>query len=340
MDKDSQSSAGGANTEQRGIFSTPELTVDTEKIAESTAAATEASRAKIASIFANTETGKQSQRLNDAMIANSQPATEDVVIDNGPRKKKRWPLVLTAVVLVGVIVGVVTWSAIKILSQQQEPITPLDAFNDYEEYLQKGPESMWGGADSGDWLIFQVGNNANFLDAEVKEYIETLQSKFNIFSQIVGDNKEQLGNINLDQYSRFLELYAKVATLNNLKQGLLNKYLDSGQNSAYNYINEIAPVQPADEEYRAMIRVSEGIKAYLTAELGLIEIYNDWGCINNHVLSVVCGTEFSDGNNAFKDLMEQQASAASTITGYAQVLQEPFKEMTSSISKVIEGQNV
>ena len=73
MDKNSDSSTDDMQNTQQGIFSTPELTVDTEKLAQNSETTNEASRVKIASIFANTKTGKQAQMLNLSLIHISEP---------------------------------------------------------------------------------------------------------------------------------------------------------------------------------------------------------------------------------------------------------------------------
>lgn len=120
MDKASDSSTDSKQNEQQGIFSTPELTVDAEKLAQNAEVTKEASRAKIASIFANTETGQQAQKLNDAMNVGAEHVTEDIVIDSGRKKKSKVPIIMAIVALALIAVGVGAWFLVQNLGNQSK----------------------------------------------------------------------------------------------------------------------------------------------------------------------------------------------------------------------------
>lgn len=131
MDDEGQNKNPNDSGAPQGIFSTPELTVDTEKVNQASAASEEKARSRVASIFANTETGKQAQKLNDAMGMNSQPVDGDIVIDNRGRKKRsKVPIIVAVVVLVLAGVGV----GVYFLLQQSKSKIP-------DDHLVVGTES-------------------------------------------------------------------------------------------------------------------------------------------------------------------------------------------------------
>lgn len=136
-----------------------------------------------------------------------------------------------------------------------------------------------------------------------------------------------------------LTLFVKSASLRELRQGLLDRYLDNGANSAYNYISEVVPKQPDSEEYYAMKKISSALEAYLNDELNLVELYQDIGCIDNHTINTACGDEEGYTNSAFMELRAEQAGEQEVIINYNEVLRPIFRTKTDELAKAMETSN-
>lgn len=102
MDNDKQKSTENNSSARPGIFSTPDLTIDTEKLTQA-APSTDANKARIASVFANTDATRQAQQS----VITSAPLEGDVIINNVPKKRRKWPIIVLAVVAVSIIALVV-----------------------------------------------------------------------------------------------------------------------------------------------------------------------------------------------------------------------------------------
>ncbi len=126
----------------KGIFSTPDLAVDAEKLQriKDDEAAQGKQKARVAAFFANTDATKDAQQLNNAM---SQPASEDVVLQNAPKKKSKAPLIIVAAL--AVVVAVV--AVVIVLNQNNSnndeaqvtnPTSAQEAFRRYVNFLSTG----------------------------------------------------------------------------------------------------------------------------------------------------------------------------------------------------------
>lgn len=333
-DNDTNSGANSSDSAQGGIFSTPDLTVNAENVAQPTQGGDE--RKRVASIFANTDTGRQAQRLNDAMEAQTAPVTEDLIINNGPKKKRKWGVVVLVVMALVAVVGVVS---LVLLSNnltgqsQQSPATPLAAFEDYRQFLIDG--SSGENAIDGDWLIFYFGDSG-MNNQDMNKYANSVLEKFQSFLKTSDANKINL-TTNIANYSYLLNLFIRTGNLKNLKQDLLEHFVDGGATSAYEYITMVSSPPQSSEKGSPAVIVNDMLKKYLEAELSLVEQYDGWKCIDGYSVSLECVYDNSAYSDTYTTTLQQQSKAYSGMTSYVKILRAPFSEMTDSILSELRG---
>lgn len=285
-------SSGDSPVEQKGIFSSPDLSVNSENLNDIKPELSEENKSRIASAFAKTDATQKQDQLAEQMSeqdaisgtvlpagalgsangaglnsnSTASTATGDIRL-TGVKKKSKLPLVLAALALIAVIGGVAAWLVLGRSGQSSnQPVTAKEAFSAYVDYLKNGPENLRSDQerdDNDEYFLFGVTNNNIVSEAELSSYLKELTAKYDTFSSMIG-GVESLGEVNLDQYSRMLTLFVKSASLRDLRQGLLDRYLDAGPNSAYNYISEVVPKQPDNEEYYAMKKSVVPLKSILT----------------------------------------------------------------------------
>lgn len=355
MKEENQSSDGNVTQTPQGIFSSPDLSVNSENLEEIKPELSKENKSRIASAFAKTDATQKQDRLSEQMAeqdvvsgtvilainSTTSTATGDIKL-SGAKKKSKLPLVLAALVLLAVIGGVATWLVLgRKDSGSTQPATAKEAFSAYEDYLKNGPENLRGDQERGDsdeYFLFGVTNSNIISESELSSYVKELTTKYDTFSSMLGDT-ESLGEVSIDQYSRMLALFAKSASLRELRQGLLDRYLDNGANSAYNYISEVVPKQPDGEEYYAMKKISSALEAYLNDELNLVELYQDIGCIDGRTINTACGDEEGYTNLAFMELRAEQAGEQEIIINYGEVLRPIFRAKTDELAKAMEMSN-
>lgn len=119
-------SGNDSPTEQKGIFSSPELSVNSENLEEIKPELSEENKSRIASAFAQTDATQKHDQLSEQMAeqdamsgtvipadgignnSTTSTATGDIRIP-GAKKKSKWLLVLAGLALLAVIGGAVAW---------------------------------------------------------------------------------------------------------------------------------------------------------------------------------------------------------------------------------------
>lgn len=325
---------------QQGIFSTPELTVDAEKLSQDTEAAKEASRAKIASIFANTETGQQAQRLNDAMEANAEPITEDIVINNGVKKKKKWPIVVGVLVVVAAVVGVGTWLFVQSLGGQVKE-TPLEAFNKYLALAKDGPENKPSGdAEAGSanmpsnkWFLREV-SNAGLQKNEAESYLQAVESAYARFYELYSkDSNSQMTLTN--KYREILNVYVDLNSTARLADELASKFLDDSPNAAYNYVQSFS-----DTDSMTVLE-KDGVnqlRAYLEAELSMLSISDTSGCVAEGVLDTSCRANLVETSEAYREPLQEQQQASQNMATVSMTLGKLLQDQALVLQKEVNNE--
>lgn len=326
---------GGSAAGAPGIFSTPELTVDTEKIAQNT---NNSEKSRVASIFANTDAGQRSQKLNNAIGVSSQPITEDLVIQNEPKKKSKMPIVVALVVLILAAVGGVTYFVMQSITNNPAVAqTPQEAFEQYINALQTGPERPGNDiTDSSettdDWSIFDLPSSG-LQFGDYKKYIDDLQSKYDIFL----DTAKRLSSETLDVASGYANLLRLAIVYNSLsvfRTEILNTYLKDGGNAAYEYAQNIVPKDDYDNQ--AINNVSNLVVNYFLSEQKMIQIYSVQDCIIGSTVDDVCVSELESTNSAYQELLSEQLNIRNSLNSYVNVFESFFSTKTNELNILVE----
>jgi len=321
-----------------GIFSTPELTVDPEKIAQPTPSD---ERKRVASIFANTTTGQEAQKLNNAMEAQTAPITEDLVIQNEPRKRSKLPLILAGLALlavIGVVVGVIIINnnGGNNPSVPTTPQTALEAFEDYRNLLINGPQTENTGNDNAGspskWYLFDL-DNKDLTTSERKGYLSELSSKYQAF-YILAKAGEPTNAEELSTYNECLLTYLDAIQLDTLNQKLLNEYTANGEDAASDYIETFTAGINSNQPANTVQVVDKSIAEYLRAQLALLRVYSQQGCIIDGAIDYNCANDIS-GSTALYEARQDQNSANMIIEYNLPNLETMLQSSTNSIATTL-----
>ena len=331
MDKNSDSSTDDMQNTQQGIFSTPELTVDTEKLAQNAEVTKEASRAKIASIFANTETGQQAQKLNDAMNVGAEHVTEDIVIDSGRKKKSKVPIIMAIVALALIAVGVGAWFLVQNLGNQSKE-TPLTAFNSYREYLEKGPELKDNEDDTNRWYVFEM-NNIGLSMKDRQQYIADLEKKYQTYLDLLDKQTSSAGNLALikaesQNYKVKLSLVLKLNYLDLVDKELLSVYAGEGAGEALGFIAAQTQIETQDTFVK---QLSSKLEEYLQISFTINELYNAHGCLMDDTIDYLCEEQLMSDNLTYAQTLQTQNTVLGQLMQQLAIVNRSIQIETTSI---------
>lgn len=336
-DKNTDNSAD--NSAQQGIFSTPELTVDTEKI---TSKKSSNDKARVASFFADTDASKQAQQVQDAMTIPTNYATEDLVINNGGKKKRSFLPIIAAIVAVLVVVGGAAAYFLISSAPQNNTESPTTAFNNFREYLEKGPEEYrQDDQDEPDteWFLFEANQTEMEVD-DMQKYTSELSNKYVIFLDALTTSKVYKNNSALIErskiYQKILDALTKDIAVEIYDSKLLNTYLNEGASDATRYVDEIAPTTEDDTSYAAALN---NLNQYLRTQLSKYQVLDSHGCINNEEINYSCSDELLISSNTYQDLSTQNLTLYDKIIEDIDSLGQTLVYETQVIKALLEDNN-
>lgn len=332
--KNAQDSSAGA----KGIFSTPELTVNAENITQQN---NEETKSRVASIFANTDAGKQAQRLNDAMDAQTVSVTEDLVIRNEPKKKSKLPIILLILVLVVAGVGGLMWVLMNSGADNMNPRqTPSNAFANYIELLEKGPElpaSDEENADSqtGKWSIFKL-SQSGLQTSEQQKYTAELTERYKTFLEAINAStgvpdslKEQAA-----LYEKLLNLVIQYNAIGLLENEIVDKYIKDGAESSYQYASTI--VDTVFSNNHSLQKIAELLNNYLVDEYKMVEYYDYSDCISHNEINYFCVAELELTNASYAEVATRQQDTRKMLNAYVTVLEAAFDDSTDNLADTVK----
>ncbi len=331
----------GANTQAQstmpgGIYSTPDLSVDANNISNPQPSN---EQSRVASIFANTDAGQRTQRLNDAMANTAAPATtEDVVVNNDPKRKSKMPIILAVIVIIAVVVSVGSYLITNLIKDNTPPVvaTPKEAFESYYSYLVDGPEEWRDKVEkesSSDYFLFGVGAS-DLTVSDVNKYDNELRNKFRTFSESAKDIEDVTSKIS--SYGNLLNLSILYSNAFNEIDNILDKYVNQDANAAYEYINSVSNVSTDETTLKNLPGL---IRDYLQNELKLLQFYKENNCISGANINYLCVASAGANSEVYNSLSSSQQDLDQNISYYGQYLVEIFSEETDELKQIMEKNN-
>ncbi len=344
---DNDADKANGNSETQGIFSTPDLAVDAENI---TPTASENSRSRVASIFANTDAGQRSQRLNDAMEANtitSAPATEDIKIDNGPRKRSKTPLVIALVAVVMVVGGLVAWT---ILNHPETPINTgqetiqesKKEFVKYATYLLYGEKRNELSGEFSSAVFYAL--DENMVESEdANQYWNNLLSQLQIsidtFNSIESKDQYLASFLEIHQQNMlFLDAYRKLGEPSD--ESIIRSYVTSGDEKTQNVIREYyINLTRLDQRSMAETFYNDKIDQY-EKYLNVLQAYQNAGCLNDSSANQECidslvASPDDDLLQALLDFDEATLTAQSVIDDTIRTVESDCWRINSQFNELL-----
>lgn len=267
--------SGGSAAGAQGIFSTPELTVDTEKIAQNN---TNNEKKRVASIFANTDAGQRSQKLNNAMGVSSQPITEDLVIQNGPKKKSKLPIILAVVVLIVVVGGLVGWMVMR--NNDSSEISLSNAFDAYVNYLLFGKEDISPLSDtynsSGDYTLYAIMSSDIAEQTEFSKHLTELSQTL----QLALQKNKIISNEAKNELQLFFQstlAWQQTFFFNDTLQIIQEVYEKDGDEAASKKAAELYAFLTSSQD-DTIKEIGEGLINAQTARINFLKELNARGC--------------------------------------------------------------
>ncbi|MEY8388110.1 hypothetical protein AALC17_12580 [Oscillospiraceae bacterium 38-13] len=339
--------------EQKGIFSSSELSVNSENLEEIKPELSEENKLRIASAFAQTDATQKHDQLSEQMAgqdavsgtvipaggfgsnsnSTASTATGDIRIP-GVKKKSKWPLVLAALVILAAVSGVVAWLVIgKPPTNGQK--TPSQLFEDYKNYLVVGPEQSSTAAEENTtpsqvWFLFRLPESELTVD-EQEAYIAELKNKYAEFKNACsGQICEQLNS-----YGQILTLALTAPSIDIYVSQLTQEYIQNGSEVAYTYIQSVTNF---DSQSTLAISIFSALDRLLSTGLSLLEVYQTEGCIVDGVMDSACETALND-NQAHYDILRQQDAALRMLESSARAVTITFQQNTENIQKALKEEN-
>lgn len=352
-----ENDANGANSSadngaaNGGIFSTPDLTIETQNIPanvggapviDETATPADSNSSRIASAFANTDATAQSQDVALAMQnrsnSTSSTATGDIKLTPSAKPKSKAPLIIVALlVLVGV--GALVWAAAtgKLgfgggASDETETVTLAEvqkAYNQYATYVLFGESKD---VLEGEWKAGQIYKVSEILNSssDATEYwensIRLINSAIEKYKQLPDIKKRLLDKIeNQKQYLVFFRL----AQVNDdfSETMITNYFLKNGYSESLEYIKSINTQLEGllDTSFASTIRE---VQDTLPIMQTLVEQLSNFGCNAETFTDESCIDSLSDEQySVYADILDQIEAREYTLIGKMRVLS---RDMTSA----------
>lgn len=330
MDNDKQKSAENSASPRPGIFSTPDLTVDTEKLAQAVPSA-DSNKSRIASVFANTDATRQAQQST----ITSTPLEGDIVLNGAPKKRSKTPIIVIIACLVIIMSVTVTTIALMGAHDKTSDISSKTAKTDFDHfatYLLYETEKDILRDEYEPTREYAVARNMGTSQENDRFWEEVLRlfgTARQSYDELFRADESSL-NI-LDSYSKnliFLDTYRKkdMSDINNI----ISEYVDYGYDFAFSKLEDFYADMNNINNATSLQYYNFIIKEY-EAMFKLIDYYVEYGCMKNGAIDSTCVKNIVNIED------DKDSGLIRAVSDYNDSTQQTMLFVDGIISSVIEN---
>ena len=275
-----------------GIFSTPELTVNTENAAVEGAELSDENKSRIAAAFQSTDaTQKQqeAQAMNAAALAASDiPSTATGDIKLNTEKKKHGKALVLVLVIIGIIVAVVAYFAVSVLRERASVANVRTAYENYGRTLITGDDTLECSPPDNITLLEHLGSSECSITAmEIisDRFLGAFEEFKTLFDASSFSEDDELSLLVahqgvytriIAQYIRQVEQQDKIIQLYNIGQGDLT-------------VEEINNTSIEDVAFDGTLELfAEYLDLRTSIMIKEYQVYNDSNCLLSGLLDYTC----------------------------------------------------
>ncbi len=355
--------------EQQGIFSSPDLAVNSENLEEIKPELSEDNKSRIASAFRNTDASAK-RRAAEAEAAADQAAQNEARWEQnisganltpapganllaptsipstatgdirmpGTKKKSKLPLILIALVVLIAVGGGAAWFILNQGPSEKEKL--LAQYDEYVAYLKDGPESLRTQKEDEQteepvtWFLLDFGN-MNLPIADQRDYTEELLKRYNNFSgAFLNDVQSESVTSTINNYADLLNTTVKLASADVAANDLLKVYLENGAEDAYRFIENNSST---NSESTMVKTAMSSLAKYLEAQLTIIEIYDAHSCIVENALDASCEETISSTSPTYDSMLRNQDTMLRVLNQSLSSLGASLKASTDQLKTLAEA---
>lgn len=319
MDRKEKTQGDSAGS-QNGIFSTPDLTVNVENLAQDDSDTT---KSRVASFFANTDATQQAQKLNNAVMVPEEtlPAPNSRNVNSRARGRSKLPIIITSLAVLAVA-GVTIFAIVNNRNEDgkssQVSATQDEAkqdFHQYASYLLFGNQNsdLSDGYSSIQTYKFSEEFYSETKDAAYwDEATNLLDKSVNAYAS-VETKDEYLENLLQGHRSLFVFLKDYHMQGDPTKAQLIASY-SSGVESARSFVENFYRPLTENDLYDVQSLAQQKI-AYYNLYIDFIEVNDAAGCVVNGEIIQPCNSESGFDMQRYIDLLGEMNAADNLAAG-------------------------
>lgn len=271
-------------------------------------------------------------------------ASEDLVLNGDKKRRHILPFVMVFLAILAVAGGIATYFLIKNNSQNSTE-TPLVAFNNFREYLEKGPDeyrsrdeeiSNGEGTDEtseSTWFLLSLPE-MDLPIANQKDYIAELLKLYSIFTTATNEyNLNEAIQQEIVNYTRTLNDTIRLVNINVLANDLLQIYLVDGSEAAFEFIKTTVE---QNENTESQNTISSSLTNYLKTQLSILEIYDAHSCLKDGLLDQECEASLADYGQSYNAVLRNQDAILRRIRQLLQILGPQLETQTNQLQNLIK----
>ena len=259
---------------------------------------------------------------------------EDIVLpSSGKKGGKKWIFVVLGVVVVVALVALGVWMMTR--GGGEERTTAQKEFNEYANYILYEEDSTNSVDEFETAAWYAIDENADNV-----VFLEEALSRYNSFYSIASNELSKYEGAGLMQTLYDYDFLLKYSELTFLDSGaLLNVYIDSGEQSALEYLNNLYATYVSEDEANNLISAFGSYEiAYGENLIAYWNVYKANGCMVDDGFSVECIENLP--MDTIRDVAAEIGATESTINAMYDNAIMDIKTNCNNIIKIFSGEQL